>query len=201
MPGVNLPADANQLAAILNNLQAQITALQTQQLFIATDKNYNPRVRLGLLPDGDYGLAIYSAANDGTYVEINVPVVASYAGTLTTSSTSYTTLTNSPTLSVTVGASGKAFVSLSGTIGTSSTVSGTPAQGKAQMYVDGVASGLVIAASITVNTSAFGVQSTNSNAILVTGLSQGTHTLSIEYESPFGQSQSFTGMTLTAIPY
>ena len=221
MPPV--PGKANEyFFDLIKTMQKRITALETKQNFAIRDaKNIlrlragllpdgtfgmqvfdtagNPRVGFGQLPDGDSGMAVYSQANDGTYVEVNPPVASAASGTLSTASTSPTTLAGSPTLPVTVGASGKALIILSGTIGLSA--SSTVQQGVAQLYVDGAANGPRVEASLTLNTVAGGLQATGGLPALVSGLSQGAHTLSIEYQSVYGASINFSFMQITAIPY
>jgi hypothetical protein len=169
---------------------------------VAFDPAGNRRIQIGELPDGNYGIAIFSQANDGTYVEINDPLTsAPPSGALTTTSTSFTSLTGSPTLDFTVGASGKAQVTLAGTIGLS-TSGAAASQAFARVYVDGVATTLEIAASMSVTGSGSqGIQITGSNSALLTGLSQGAHTLTVEYLSAFGASVTFSAVELTAIPY
>ena len=208
----------------LKKLDSRLAALERQQNWMITDSQGQPRLKwgylnpgdgqigwaaydaagnervlIGQLADGDYGMAIYSQANDGSYIEINDPVVSPTSGLMSTASTSFTALGSSPSLPIAVGASGKAFVTLSGTIGMS-VVGASTAQGLAQLYVDGVAQGPEIAASLTLSASG-GLQITGSSPTIITGLSQGAHTLSIEYKSVFGQSINFSNMTITAIPY
>jgi hypothetical protein len=168
---------------------------------VTYDASGHPRVIVGQLPDGTYGLAVGSnVASGGNYVDINVPVVSAISGLLTTTSTSFTTLTGSPTLGVTVGGSGKLLVTITGTIGVNNATS-TPSQGLAYVYVDGVVTTAGLAASLTVTSGTGGVQMTGATSSLLTGLSQGAHTLSIEYRSANGQTINFSTMELTAIPY
>jgi len=221
MPPV--PGKANDyFVNLIKTMQKRITALETKQNFGIRDaKNIlrlqagllpdgtfgmrvfdtagNPRIGFGQLPDGDSGMAVYSQSNDGTYVEVNPPVATPASGALATASTSFTTLTGSPTISVNVGISGKVLGILSGIVGLS--VSSNTQQGIAQLYVDGVANGPTIAASLTMASGVAGVQSTGGDIALISGLAQGAHTLSIEYKSVFGASINFSEMQITAIPY
>ena len=164
------------------------------------DDGGNPRATFGQLPDGNHGVAIYSELNDGTYVELNAPLVSPTSGTLTTTSTSFTTLAGSPILDIAVGASGKCDVTISAVIGISVTSGAPTAQAFMELYADGVATGLEVAASMTIAASA-GIQITGSNDRLITGLSQGAHTLSLEYQSVNGQSVSFEEVIIKAVPY
>jgi len=75
----------------------------------------------------------------------------------------------------------------------------------AWLYVDGTFASPTVAAASSLTASytggSSGTQITCSANRVVTGLSQGSHTLSLEYKSVFGQSISFEEVTNTAIPY
>jgi hypothetical protein len=96
------------------------------------DPSGNPRTQIGELNNGDYGLAVFSTANDGTYQEIR-PVVDAYASVVgSTSSTSYTTISGSPTLTVDLGASGDAVVTVSAFI----TLGSVAAEGEVALVIN-----------------------------------------------------------------
>jgi hypothetical protein len=91
------PTASAWLKRTLNSLQAQITAIATQQNHGVVDSNLTPRIKWGWqqefntygiaifdssgnrwttlreLPDGNHGVAIYDQNNDGGYVELNAP--------------------------------------------------------------------------------------------------------------------------------
>jgi hypothetical protein len=196
-------------AAINQQNQSTVDATLTTRLFsglqddgtygiTAYDSAGNKRATFGGLPDGNHGIAIYDQANDGGYIELNAPVQAQSGSVLSTTSTSFTTLAGSPTLSVTVGHSGQCLVTISALIGC--VLSTSAEQAIMQLYVDG-ASTLLFAAARLSSSPGDVIQITGSNSRLITGLSQGTHTLSLEYTTLNGGSCSFGEPSITAIPY
>jgi hypothetical protein len=204
------------LKAQLNSLDQRITALSTQQntfvldnnavqrlisgwqqsdgryAIVALDATGNRRAVFGELADGRFGVAIYDENNDGGYIELNAPESASWnSTTLSTTSTTDTTLANSPSLTVSVGASQKCLVMVSAVLGN------TAADGcVATVYADGVSTGPKISLQ-----SPSAVQSTCANNLVVSGLAQGSHALTIEYRSVSGATANFGQIAITAIPY
>lgn len=162
------------------------------------DSSGNPRVMIGELPDSQYGLAIYQPANNGSYIQVQPPVSASYGSTQSTSSTSYVAL-NGPSVNFTVGASGQALITVSSIIGLPSETSSTTVGANVGVGIDGGGASEYISTSYTA--AAVGFQSTNSNSQLVTGLSPGSHTAELMYASPYGQSINFSGNVIIVTPY
>ena len=224
MPGVN-PSNDRWLATTIKNILQRLTNLEGQQNggvrnaqnqlrlqlgllpdgtygLVAYDNAGNKRAQLGQLPDGDFGFATYSPANNGSYVELNVPQASPSSGTISTASTSFTTIAGSPTLTVACGASGTMLITLSGTLGLPSIANAT-VQSFAKVYVDGVLTGPGLGTSLQTTTTpaVVGLQTTGAATALVTGLTQGSHTLSIEYQSVFGQLCNFTAMQIICQPY
>ncbi len=157
------------------------------------DDGGNPRATFGQLPDGNHGVAIYSELNDGSYVELNAPLVGTEPGPFTTTSATPVTIGGSPTREVTVGASGKCLVAISAILETSA------AGVEAMMYlvVDSILNPLQVDASAASSA----LQLTASNIGVVVGLAQGSHTLSLQYAAPIGGTATFEEPSITAIPY
>jgi hypothetical protein len=194
-------------AVITQQNQSTVDATLTTRLFsglqgdgtygiTAYDAAGNKRATFGGLPDGNHGIAIYDEDNDGGYVEVNAPLVAEipFSTVLATTSTTDAPISGSPALPIAVGASGKCLVTLSSYLS-------IPAGGQAVagLFVDGVVSSSPGLPIDLTSTSAMSV--TASNSALLTGLSQGAHTLSVEYRSTTGASVSFAGVAIIAIPY
>jgi hypothetical protein len=102
-------------------------------------------------------------------------------------------LAGSPTLGFTVGASGNAFCAISAIVGTTAGDGGVAA-----LYVDGVPASPTIAMSCQ---SPSALQVACSNAAMVAGLSQGSHTASLEYKSVSGATANFSEISITATTY
>lgn len=200
---------ATELATLKNRLLALETSAGLSNAAIdggaltVYDNTLVPRVVLGLLPDGTYGLAIGSnVAVGGHYVDIHVPAYTALGGPFTTASTTPTTIAGSPTLNVTVGASGLCLITLSAFVGLSLTSAGA-IEGNAEITIDGVTGGTVITSSLTLQAAALpgGMANSVSSTFLKGSLSQGTHTLGLVYSSTFGQSISWSNVGIAALPY
>ena len=111
MPGGNGPSNEYLLGQI-QQLQSQYTALSQQGQYVVVDQNLKLRVQIGLLQNGDYGILLADPAS-GAHQEL-LPSAAGYtSSTLVCTSTTPQTLSGSPTVSVTIGASFDAKVSFS----------------------------------------------------------------------------------------
>jgi hypothetical protein len=201
-----------QLGALINSSGVQSYGLQvfnpsthTQVAFSGEDNSGdtylcfyddagNPRCRLGLLPNGDYGLITYSRANDGTYNEINPIQVDVVQSTLSTSSTTYVNLSG-PSVTATIGATGNALVrcscfivpqvaNLTGYVGVSID-GGTPSFDWLGVGVTG--------------TSVF-IADNACTERLATGLSAGSHTFELYYRTSAASTCDFSGSSLTVQP-
>ncbi len=162
------------------------------------DPSGNPRVMIGELPDSQYGLGIYTSANNGDYIQIQPAVTALYAGTQSTTSTSFVAL-NGPSISFTVGASGEAMIHVSSIVGLPSVTSVATVGGAIGFSIDGGTTYELVSASYT--GANIGFQSTGSNSILFSGLTPGTHTAEVMYSSANGQSINFSDTTIVVTPY
>jgi hypothetical protein len=108
----------------LRKMEQQIAQIATQSQFFFADPQGNMRVKLGLLPDGDYGLAIYNPL-DGTN-QVVWPVVPEYSGTpVTTSSSTYSAGTGSPEVSAYIGSSGDCLIEAGAFIQPAANTTGT----------------------------------------------------------------------------
>ncbi len=162
------------------------------------DSSGNPRVMIGELPDSQYGLGIYGSANNGDYIQIQPAVTALYAGTQSTTSTSFVAL-NGPSISFTVGASGEAMIHVSAIIGLPSVTSVATVGGAIGFSIDGGTTWELVSTSYT--GANIGFQSTGSNSILFSGLTPGTHTAEVMYSSANGQSINFSATSVIVTPY
>lgn len=110
MPGTNPAADSFTIE-FLRQIDQRLRSLETQQNSLWRDAEGNPRLQIGLLPNGDYGFATYSPANDGTYQEVRPLEAASAAGGVTTAAGGFAlTDLGGPAVTATIGATGKALV-------------------------------------------------------------------------------------------
>lgn len=157
------------------------------------------RVRMGLLPGGDYGLGVYNDSNDGAYIRIAPPVTASYQNTQTTTSKTPVPLSG-PSVSFPVSQSGQALVLTSSIIGMPGET--TAVEGLTQVLFNGSSStGYAFASASVTSATAVALQTTASGMQLVTGLPPGTNSAAVYYSSTYGQSIEFTATSITVIPY
>jgi hypothetical protein len=113
MPPVNIPS-SDYLIQQINLMQQQIQALQTQQQYVMVDKNGILRLQLGLLQNGDYGILMQDVS--GNKQEL-LPAVSSYkASALTLTGFGPSALTDAPSVTCNIGASGNAKITLSSQI-------------------------------------------------------------------------------------
>ena len=132
MAASNVPTGDALLARIINleNLLGINSA--GQALFTVRDVNGLQRIRIGFLPNGDYGVLFNDTL--GNQQELLPTVSSFYAGNLTTSSGSFVTIANSPSVKAYLGASGDAIVSASCNFNVSTS-------GIVQLLIDGTSPG------------------------------------------------------------
>jgi hypothetical protein len=177
MPDIPLPED---LSTYIRSMESRIRALETAPrlqnssvvdgVTTVNDATGVVRTQFGLLSDGTYGLAVRNPA--GFLVNVNqtlFPQIVSYVPTQNISFTSYGLLPSGPTLTVTIGESGRAFVSVYADVGLNAVqgaVVGFRVNGL--NYPTGFlsTSGTLIAASV-------------GKTLLVTGLPAGSNTFSV----------------------
>ena len=88
-----------------------------QAFFAANDQNGIQRVRVGYLPNGDYGVWVSDTLGN---VQEFLPTVSSfYAAQLSTSSTTPATLSSAPSVTAIIGASGDAIIEMGANISAS----------------------------------------------------------------------------------
>lgn len=157
------------------------------------------RAALGELDDGTYDLAGYDAAGANAVKLSTLAFGQGFdyiaTGEATTSTVDADLATVGPTVTVTVGASGRVLAMFSAI----TTVSATGASASFGISVDGAA---VAAASGFVHN--FGAGSGGSGAAAVrqiTGLTPGSHTFRLKYKSTNGTSVSFSNRSLLVLPF
>ena len=167
--------------------------------FHVYDSSGDERVRLGLLADGDYGLAIYSLANDGSYTEVQ-PVksqtiaVNGYVGGAGT-----TVPFGGPSVATTIGATGKVLVTISADMVAYKTV------GTLYLYMDGAqvhdSTGNPVTVGLGDPSETQQMQGTVSVQEVISA-SSGSHTFTLEGNSGTAVSNSLYlyAVTLTVQP-
>lgn len=173
-----------------------------QAFFSVFDANGVQRVRVGYLPNGDYGVSL--ADTIGNQEEL-LPVSSSYydgfisPGTAGVTTTSYTLFANAPTVTSVIGASGDAIITASAFV--TNPNGGT---GDAALVVDGGAPALMIASG---SASAAIACATTSVRRLVTWtsgpglLTPGEHTFVLYYKTDNASHNiGFTGNYLSVEP-
>jgi hypothetical protein len=120
MPEIN-ESERTYFTRAITDLQARMTSVETQQNFTVVDSDLNIRAILGLLPGGDYGLAVFDPGGTGAYGEVFPPKRSFYGPVISTTSNVYSIGTGSPSLTFNVGASGDALVIMSANISTTNT--------------------------------------------------------------------------------
>jgi hypothetical protein len=185
MPPVNIPS-SDYLAQQINLMQQQIQALQTQQQYVMVDKNGILRVQLGLLQTGDYGL--YLEDPSGNRQEILPAANAYYNPALTLSGFGPSTISGSPQVQCTIGASGNAKITIGSFIELPS-AGGNNCYGGIFLVIDGGGT-LYGQCQLTASLGASQVASASVTQIYsLTGLlnggtlSPGLHTFSLKYYS------------------
>ena len=160
-------------------------------------------VQLGEITPGLYGLAVHDPTT-GQMFMVNAPQEAFVSTELSTTSTSYVDISG-PSVTVTVGPSGRALVMPSTIIGIDGGTSQASFwQGLVGVELDGNLGGspnLLGASSAPLSGNVAPIQITSSNSYMWTGLTSGSHTFKMVYRSVNGQSIHFSENSLVVIPY
>jgi hypothetical protein len=205
--GQGVPAIGNELLQrilVIENalgIQASGTSLSG---FTIRDNNGESRVRIGALPNGDYGMLLFDP-NTGATQETLPGKVANVLSTtaLTTTSTSPVSIAGTPTVVCTLGASGSALVRMSSLLALPSGNTSTIIGGWCQLEIDGSLRLPVLGAqySVTAAEPFGGFLGTVTSEYLSTGWAPDEeHTFTVKFYSESGQSITFYGLTLTVQP-
>src|SRR5579875_3863143 len=133
MPAYNAPPQAY-LVDLLSELQRRLGALERQQQLIWTNSAGQRVAQAGLQDDGNVGFTLFDS--NGTCYYLRTPAEASLATELTTSSTSWVDL-GGPSVTATVGPSGKALIAVGAVIGIDGGSSTQPWMGQMSVGIDG----------------------------------------------------------------
>ena len=135
------------------------------------------RIFGGQLPDGDFGIQVVDENGNGTTI---LPLYSSQlTSNVDTSSATYVDL-GFPAITVIVGASGMARVSLSSFLLTGS--AGAPTGGFVGVGIDGSSpTGVLAALAQVVNPAGAALEIASSGTVVVSGLTPGSHTFKAEY--------------------
>jgi hypothetical protein len=125
MPDIPLPED---LSTYIRGMESRIRALETAPrlqnssvvdgVTTVNDATGVVRTQFGLLSDGTYGLAVRNPT--GSLVNVNntlFPVIGSYGPTQNVTATAWTLLPSGPSVSATIGESGRALVTVTCDLG------------------------------------------------------------------------------------
>ena len=220
----NLPP-GDGLFALLAQINRRLQALETQQNWGITDGNGVQRIRAGLQPDGTYGIWVFDTTGDvavrlgdltgGQYGLAVLPAGAApgtplqrVGGALEaqqTTGVSYSSTTwgdtspAGPSLTVPIGVSGQALVTMDCQISSGANAAGETAL--AGLSIDGAAPAApypLIEEGITLNGSIVG---SASSTFLVSGLTAGSHTFKMQYKvSTATVNGTFAASTLIVQP-
>lgn len=152
----------------------------------------NRRTIMGALINGDFGTAVYSRANDGSYQEVLPLAVGPTAGPATVSAT-YTYVGGDVT--TTVGASGTVLIR--GTADLIMTAANVGVKGG--IVIDG-GSGTIYAETVLSVSGGNTAQGTVTRAEKVAGLTPGSHTFAYYGAATTAGTASVTGVTVEVQP-
>lgn len=175
-----------QLIQVLQSLGRRLSSLE-QAFQGVKDANGLTRVKTGLLPGGDYGIALTDPVTGVTTELLPVYQESDRGNDFSTSSTSYVADTNTPALTATVGASGDVLLTVNSFIGIPGATGGAQSGGFVGISVDGAAitgilDEVLYLANSVVGTTAVGQAANQSAQVIVTGLSPGQHTFEMQYK-------------------
>jgi hypothetical protein len=186
-----------------NNPNDPVTPTDVHPNMTVTDGTGAVRAVAGQLNDTDYGFQV----QDPSGVKQQLWPVSSglySVGALSTTSETYTPLDDYIAVTVWIGSSGDALVTVSAIIGLD-VVTGTT-QGVVGLSVDGVTPvNAVVSASCTAETDAVGIQNTGTNTVRLSQWSGALtpnmpHIFTLQYASIFGQTTNFSGISLIVQP-
>jgi hypothetical protein len=199
------------LAGIVKALQRRMSVQENQSVLgnqgiqngtlTITDESGNPQCMVGLLPDGTYGFGILDPNGTGQIINIrSVAPAVSAAKVDTSESTSSTTFadlaTAGPEITVHVGSSGRLLIWVSAFCNVTNSTGGVTAS--IGISLDGAASGEV-AFIADVMASTTEVDGSIGHAFTYTGLTQGAHTLKLQYLVSSGNTATFSSRQLFAM--
>lgn len=203
MPDIPLPED---LSTYIRSMESRIRALETAPrlqnssvvdgVTTVNDATGVVRTQFGLLSDGTYGLAVRNPT--GSLVNVNntlFPVIGSYAPTQNVTTTTLQLLPSGPSVSATIGESGRALVTATSDVGMlNSNV--TCILGFRYNGID-VGSGFV---SVTDPAALIRIASSVGRPVLVTGITPGVTTFACVARVSSGTGQ-FTNTTIVVQPF
>jgi hypothetical protein len=216
-----IPADPNSLAALLAEHERRLAQLEravpystgwldddgVERVVVGRldddtdeygvrilDETDAPRVQLGVLQDGGYGLGVRNDAGQIVNVLRSLtPVAEDIDDTDSTSSLSYVNLAHvGPTVTVDVGETGRVLATASAFIG----LDNTGMTAAVSIFVDGVGTAGALALS---NQTALLAASCCSTQV-IEGLTPGPHTFQMRYKVTSGTG-NFSSRTLLVQPY
>jgi hypothetical protein len=196
MPQVNLQ-NQDFLLKTVKQIQQQIQQLTTQQNQAIVDNNNRTRILIGLLPDGDYGISLIDTL--GNVQELLPSVTAYFDGTLSTTSATPVSLTGSPSVTVELGSSGDALITVGSFIGTNA----TNLSGFINLYANGTLIGAeVVGAGASASTVAGNFMSKRKLSQWTGALAANTsYTFTLQYfSSTSGQQVNFSSNYLEVTP-
>lgn len=196
----------------IEQLERRVQTLENTKDFVSRDgtftvydNNGKPRIRLGKLSNGSYGMESIDAA--GVAVDLDALAFGAETATVTTAqtttSTSYTDLaTAGPAVTVTVGPAGKAIVFIAAACRPGNP---GPASANASFAVSGAttvaaADTSAITVGVTVGTPQIAVSP--SGIFMVTGLNPGSNTFTMKYRSAdAADTAEFANRSILVLPY
>lgn len=152
------------------------------------------RTRFGLLSDGSYGLEVMNPSGQLVNLANSVfPVTATWTPTQNVTATTPTALPNGPSVSITVGPSGRAMVQCTADIGLNTTGQ------TAYIGFTNATTGNQLSGWLSVSATVL-IAGTAGRPIYLSGLPQGTNTFTATAYVSTGNA-NFSAATIVAIPY
>lgn len=219
MPPVNLPPN---ILRTISGLQSQLNALQTQQQYGCIDNELRLRIVMGQQADGTYGLWLYDTdgnvkvkigdlgggITEGPYglqvynaagrpLEVSPPLGSFFAGSISTTLTTYSAGAGSPSVTAPIGASGDALITVSSLI----SLTNVNDTGQVGISLDGGAAINVLATSSTASIVANSCSVMFRASELFTLTPNADHTFQLQQKgSTAGHTFTFQGNALVVWP-